>query len=134
MTPTTISPTAPGSELERVREAAIRLGAPGYREVSDVELVRDYVFATVPADGHLPITAEWLRECWGFYSPIDGAWRHGNLTGTFCFEDDGLSWWHVGNRTANITTRHQFAQIMAALGIEPKPPAPAYQPEKRPGK
>lgn len=74
----------------------------------------------VATDSSIPVTEEWLREEWGFNSPISRAWGHSGITGTFCFEENGLSWWHVGNRTAHITTRYQFRLLAAALGIPKK--------------
>lgn len=80
---------------------------------------RDYILATIPPDADAPVTADTLKS-WGFLT-LDGmAWNHKQLTGTFGFEDGYLSWWHIGNRTAVITTRHQFSQLMTALGITPR--------------
>lgn len=111
------------SNLDEVRKAA-ELYKSGEGKSQErfraFEQMADYILATIPANPTAPITPEWLREVWGFDSPISGAWNHSRINGTFCFEDGGLSWWHVGNRTATITTRHQFTQLANALGLQPK--------------
>ena len=91
-----------------------------YEKAEAIEVVCGFARSLVGTDGEQPITEEWLREEWGFNSPISRALGHSGITGTFCFEENGLSWWHVGNRTAHITTRYQFRLLAAALGIAKK--------------
>lgn len=79
-----------------------------------------HILSTIPDNPDGEITPEWLRGEWGFESPVSGAWNHNRITGTFCFECGGLSWWHVGNLTVSITTRYQFTQLMNIVGIQPR--------------
>ena len=81
-----------------------------------------YALSTIPANPMAPITAEWLREVWGF---TKAEWSrrdvlengHAEMTpmkGFWLYEDDNLAWPH------SLTTRHQFTQLAAALGLQPK--------------
>lgn len=110
------------SDIVAVRAAAdIVLGRFGCHR-ADCRDCAKYVFATIPADATAPITAEWLREVWG--------WEEG---GAYLYSRCGTWWacksiraWAIGQRGADIfaiiDTRHQFAAIFTALGIQPQPP------------
>lgn len=58
----------------------------GPEQDTDTVALASYALATIPADATAPITAEWLREAWRFYSnddvhkfkDKDGKWQYKN--------------------------------------------------------
>lgn len=91
--------------------------------------IADFILSHIPADAELPVTAEWLREEWGFENIpgedddelyLDHDYMHYSalVNGecvTFYFDcDDGDAF------PKDITTRHQFRLLAGALGITPK--------------
>lgn len=94
----------------------------GPEQDTDTVALASYALATIPADATAPITAEWLREAWRFYSNDDvhGMWRE-----SFWMDELADGWRLSLNDyrfTPRFTTRHQFAQLAACLGIQPQPP------------
>ena len=104
--------------LREVREAAERIDASN---VKDVDIVCQHIFATIDPEPESPITADWLREVWGF-EKVDWSSRtyeNGHAT-MICwgdywnYEDDYLNWPH------NLTTRQEFCDLARCLGIPRK--------------
>lgn len=110
-----VSPIAEkmGLTIEDFREAWKDAPVVYNRRSSDAELatLRSQL-ATIPANPTAPITAEWLREVWGFE-------QKGNYMkrGRIKWFDGELA---LDSLLVPITTRHQFTQLMLALGLQPK--------------
>ena len=110
------------TDLAAVRAAADTvLGRFGCNR-ADCRDCAKYVFATIPADATAPITAEWLREAWGFSGNdiVVGLWKESY------WMDELADGWRLSLNdyrfTPRFTTRHQFTQLAACLGIQPQPP------------
>ena len=113
-------------DLKRVREAAdIVLGRFGCHR-ADCRDVAKYIFATIPADFDQPVTEEWLVETYGFVrDDAEGCWETMHNAIRYEMEMVGtsqwlLSWDDVNYWPIDITTRYQFTQLAAALGIKRK--------------
>ena len=78
--------------------------------------------APIPPSPELPITADWLREAWGFekaeWSKIAYENGHGSMVKVnddcWHYEDDNFEWPH------DLHTRQQFCDLAKALGIPRK--------------
>ena len=121
--------------LREVREAADRLRNGWHSQspklLGDYETVCDFVLATIDPSPDEPITAEWLREVWGFeeYSVYGSVTRlcvavgeimvrmHPHTDGWDCYGDD----FELPNL---LTTRQQFCDLARCLGIPRKQPKP----------
>lgn len=111
--------------LREVREAAARLHNGWHSQspklLGDYETVCDFVLATIDPSPDEPITADWLREVWGF-EKVDWSSRtyENGHAAMICwvdywnYEDDDLNWPH------NLTTRQQFCDLARCLGIPRK--------------
>lgn len=111
--------------LREVREAADRLHNGWHSHspklLGDYETVCDFVLATIDPSPDAEITADWLREVWGF-EKVDWSSRtyENGHAAMICwgdywnYEDDDLNWPH------NLTTRQQFCDLARCLGIPRK--------------
>ena len=113
--------------LREVREAADRLHNGWHSQspklLGDYETVCDFVLATIdPSPDSSPITADWLREVWGFekaeWSKIayeNGHWSMVKVNDDcWHYEDDNFEWPH------DLHTRQQFCDLARCLGIPRK--------------
>lgn len=118
--------------LREVRQAAERVTELKYRTVyQDATVMGHYILATIDPEPEAGITAEWLREEWGFkeYTVYDSVtrlridigeiavWMHPHTDGWDFYGVD-FEWPHV------LTTRQQFCDLAKALGIPRKQPKP----------
>lgn len=114
--------------LAEVRAAAERMVNCYYSStVHDDIKVAKYVLETIPADAESPVTADWLREEWGWDSHGTASMHYDRDEFTaLCWSDDGLSFvaktykMRCYTKGFPITTRHQFRQLAGILGIQPK--------------
>lgn len=88
----------------------------------DLTTLTRFALAALPEDDG-PVTEEWLKNHYPAVDddcPIVSQLKIIGETGYWYFDDDGaLIWHHAGHTTAIITTRNQFRQLAAALGITP---------------
>lgn len=122
--------------LQEVRKAAEQITIEGldawYQEAIDVAA---YALASIPPNPDAPVTADWLREVWGteeeFYDGQMYYWLTVGI-GDCClnveFSDDGCIRVYlydagaerIATELPHITSKHQFTQLAAALGLKPK--------------
>lgn len=128
------------TNLQEVRTAAERCSQPANVEdweqcEADIDTLRDYALSAIPPDPDAAMTAEWLQEVWGvdeeFYDGQMYYWLPVGI-GDCClnteFADDGgirvylydAGAERIATELPCITTRHQFTQLVNALGITPK--------------
>lgn len=139
-------------QLEQVREAAVLLhdwhgwdkplkypdAHPWDDDFSDRDsqcvAIAKHVLDSIPPDPQTPVTAEWLRECWGFrgsdndglVSPVCHSIGGGPMVELYYDPYGGCDSWSMGLGGEEIElpdrfqTRFQAAQFFTALGIEPK--------------
>ena len=96
---------------------------------SAAEYIVKYILATIDPEPDAPITADWLREVWGFENIpgedddeyyLDHNYMHYSIlltesVGTFYFDcEDGDAWPH------DIHCRQQFADLARCLGLKRK--------------
>lgn len=93
-----------------------------------------YALASLPERPGDPVTAEWLRECWGFrgsdndglVSPVCHSIGGGPMVELYYDPYGGCDSWSMGLGGEEIElpdrfqTRYQAAQFFTSLGIEPK--------------
>ena len=90
--------------------------------------MRNYILATIQPDAEQPVTAEWLREVWGFkYMEDDNEFylEHNYNEYSVVMNKDGIATFYLGAVSCDawphdIHCRHQFTQLMTALGITPR--------------
>lgn len=104
--------------LREVREAASQ---HLWHHDPSVVVMAEHILATIDPSPDEPITADWLREVWGF-EKVDWSSRtyENGHAAMICwvdywnYEDDDLNWPH------NLTTRQQFCDLARCLGITRK--------------
>lgn len=144
MTPTTEQLAAVRQAAERLYDWTLQRGHPdkgrfginpwnlddpdiayGKRDDAGM-LLALHILATIPERPGDEITAEWLRECWGFEDNchedyIEQAWELRTKYGRIAvWNFNGEDWRLRDMDSFPLTTRHQVAQLMAALGIDPR--------------
>lgn len=105
--------------LREVREAASQ---HLWHHDPSVVVMAEHIFATIDPEPESPITADWLREVWGFekaeWSKIAYENGHGSMVKVnddcWHYEDDNFEWPH------DLHTRQQFCDLAKALGIPRK--------------
>ena len=108
--------------LREVREAAERIDASN---VKDVDIVCQHIFATIDPEPESPITADWLREVWGWssYGTMSMHYDHDEYTAFSWRQEDGLSFVAKSHQMRCYTTgfpvatRQQFCDLARCLEI-----------------
>ena len=111
--------------LREVREAAERIDASN---VKDVDIVCQHIFATIDPEPESPITADWLREVWGWssYGTMSMHYDRDEYTAFSWRQEDGLSFVAKSHQMRCYTTgfpvatRQQFCDLARCLGIPRK--------------
>ncbi len=118
--------------LREVREAAERLHNGWHSHspklLGDYETVCDFVLATIDPSPDSAITADWLREVWGWssYGTMSMHYDHDEYTAFSWRQEDGLSFVAKSHQMRCYTTgfpvvtRQQFCDLARALGIPRK--------------
>lgn len=118
------------TDLQAVRQAAEEIiedhGCRAITPWKTVRLAADYILATIPADGHLTITPEWLRQEWGFeYAKSSGLHlrMEAELLNGMRLEmhtTDMIVCFGGWPLTTKLSTRHEAGAIFTSLGIQRK--------------
>lgn len=127
-------PLQPGDAVRAAADTV--LGRFGCNR-ADCRDCAEYVFAAIPADATAAITAEWLRE-WRECELVDPTEDYPDECYAFSIDSDiyinvepcspprvylhDAGHERVASELPHITTRHQFTQLAACLGIQPQPP------------
>jgi len=125
--------------LREVREAAIRIKklgrlipdsseAIGYSQTRDIHTVVDYALATIDPSPDELITADWLRDVWGWdsHGTMSMHYDHDQYTAFSWRQEDGLSFVAKSHQMRCYTTgfpvatRQQFCDLARCLGIPRK--------------
>ena len=110
------------AELREAADAVLgRFSCPR----SDCRYLAKFILSHFPADGQELITADWLREEWGWkcYGTCSMHYDHDEWTALCWREDDGLAIVAKSHQSRcyttgfHITTRQQFRTLSSLLGI-----------------
>jgi len=111
--------------LREVREAA-ELHREGIK--ADINVVVDFALATIDPSPDELITADWLRDVWGWdsHGTMSMHYDHDQYTAFAWRQEDGLSFVAKSHQMRCYTTgfpvvtRQQFCDLARALGIPRK--------------